>query len=193
MKNVVLKVLLGGVIAMGMTSCELFRGPDRTGEIQLSSELFGTDSYYLFGYHYEDGEFYRFKIPHDPFQGDPVPDIINEPVRTLQNGEVVVLPQFTSPNKGEKVGLALIGKFQSLEDARNFYNDYNTVANDLQYEIESEIVEPYQVWIQRTGAGNYAKLLIKDILYDQGETGNKFSIVVMEFTYQPNGSSTFPD
>jgi len=188
-----LKVMLGGLIAMGMNSCELFRGPDRSGEIQLSSELFGTDSYYLFGYHYEDGEFYRFKIPNDPFQGDPVPDIINEPVRTLQNGEVAVLPQFTSPKKGEKVGLALIGNFQSLEEARNFYDDYSTVANDLQFEIESEIVELYQVWIQRTGDGNYAKLLVRDILYDQGETGNKYSIVVLDFTYEPNGSSTFKE
>ena len=188
MKNIVLKVLLGGVIAMGMNSCELFRGPDRSGEIQLSSQLYGTDTYYLFGYHYEDGEEYRF-----PFQGDPKPDIINEGMRVLQNGEVAVLPRFTSPNKGEGVGLALIGAYQTLDEARTAYNSYDAVGNDLQYEIESGTVELYQVWIQRTGDGNYAKLLVKDILFDEGESGNKFSIVVMDFTYQPNGSSTFPD
>jgi hypothetical protein len=188
MKNVVLKVLLGGVIAMGMTSCELFRGPDRSGEIQLSSQLFGTDTYYLFGYNYEDGEDYRY-----PFQGDPVPDIINEGMRILQNGEVAVLPQFTSPKKGEKVGFALIGAYNDLEQARNFYDEYQTVGNDLQFETLSDTVELYQVWIQRTGDGNYAKLLVKDVLFGEGESGNKYSEVVMEFTYQPNGSSTFPD
>ena len=188
MKNVVLKVLLAGVIAMGMNSCELFRGPDRTGEIQLSSQLFGTDGYYLFGYHYEDGEYYRFE-----FQGDPIPDIINEGMRILRNGEVAVLPQFNSPKRGEKVGFALIGEYQTLDQARSFYDDYMTVGNDLQFETLSDTVELYQVWIQRTGDGNYAKLLVKDILFDEGESGNKFSEVVMEYTYQPNGSSTFPE
>jgi hypothetical protein len=188
MKSFVLKVLLVGVMAIGMTSCELFRGPDRTGEMQLSSQLFGTDSYYLFGYHYEDGAYYRF-----PFQGDPVPDIINEGMRILQGGELAVLPQFNSPTKGERVGFALIGEYQNLDQARSVYDDYSTVGNDLQFEALSDTVEMYQVWVQRTKDGNYAKMLVTDILYDQGESGNKYSEVVMEYTFQPNGSSTFSD
>jgi hypothetical protein len=192
MKSVVLKALLVGVVAAGMTSCELFRGPDRTGEIRLSSELFGTDSYYLFGYHYEDGEYYRFSALS--VQGDPIPDIINEGTRVLRDGEVAVLPLFRSPKTGEKVGLALINEFQTLEEARNYYDDYKTVGNDLQYEILSNtVVDLYQVWIQRTGDGNYAKLLVKDILFETSDSGSKYSVVVMDYTYQPNGSSTFPD
>lgn len=183
-----MKVLAGGMLLLGIHSCELFRGPDRTGEIQLSSQLFGTDSYYLFGYHYDDGEYYRFE-----FQGDPVPDIINEGMRILQGGEVVVLPQFNSPRRGERVGFALIGEYDNMEQARSAYKAYTSVGNDLQYETLSDTVELYQVWIQRTGEGNYAKLLVKDILYNQGESGNKFNEVVMDYTYQPNGSSTFPE
>lgn len=188
MKSVVLKVLLLGVIATGVASCELFRGPDRTGKMELSSQLFGTDTYYLFGYHYEDGEYYRF-----PYQGDPVPDIINEGMRILQGGELAVLPQFNSPTTGERIGFALIGEYQTLEEARGVYDDYGTVGNDLQFETLSDTVEMFQVWVQRTKDGNYVKMLVKDILYDQGESGNKYSEVVMEYTYQPNGSSTFKE
>jgi hypothetical protein len=67
------------------------------------------------------------------------------------------------------------------------------VGNDLQFEAQSGAVEKFQVWIQRTKDGNYAKLLVKDILFDQLESGNKFNVVIMNYTYQPNGSSTFPD
>jgi hypothetical protein len=188
MERIVLKVLWGVIIIAGLTACEAIRGPDRTGEIQLSCQLFGTDSYYLFGYDYEDGDYHRF-----PFQGDPVPDIINEGIRVLQGGEVVVLPQFNTPTKGDKIGFALIGKFGTLDEARSVYDNYATVANDLQFEILSETVELYQVWVQKTGEGNFVKLLVKDILFDQGESGNKYNEVIMDYTYQPNGSSTFPE
>lgn len=188
MKRRAMMVMAGAILAAGMSSCELFRGPDRTGEMQLSSQLFGTDSYYLFGFHYEDGEYYRF-----PFQGDPKPDIINEGMRILQGGEVAVLPQFHSPNTGQKVGFALIGEYGNLDQARSAYDEYATVGNDLQFEAVSDTVELYQVWVQRTGDGNYVKLLVKDILFGESETGNKYSEVVMEYTYQPDGSSTFPE
>jgi len=189
MKRFVIMMWLGGMLAAGLPSCELFKGPDQTGEMQLSSQLFGTDSYYLFGYHYEDGEYYRY----GPSQRDPKPDIINEGIRILQGGEVAVLPQFNTPTTGEKIGFAKIGEFENLEDARARYESYGSVGNDLQFETLSDTVELYQVWVQRTKDGNYAKMLVKDIIFDTGESGNKFSEVVMEYTYQPNGSSTFPE
>jgi hypothetical protein len=188
MRRFAVMMWLGGMLAAGLTSCELFRGPDRTGEMKLSSQLFGTDSYYLFGYHYEDGDYYRF-----PFQGDPVPDIINEGMRTLQGGELAVLPQFNSPSRGERVGFALIGEYKNLDEARSAYESYSAVGNDLQYETLSDTVELYQVWVQRTKDGNYAKILVKDVQFGEGESGSKYSEVIMDYTYQPNGSSTFPE
>ena len=191
MKRDVLRLMCGGLLVVGMTACEALRGPDRKGEIQLSSQLFGADSYYLFGFHFEDADYYRYR-----FQGDPVPDIINDGMRILQGGEVVVLPQFTVPIEGtvlDKIGFAKIGEFGNLEDARSFYESYGSVGNDLQFELNSDTVELYQVYVQKTIAGNYAKLLVTNIRFDQSESGNKFNEVVMEYTYQPNGSATFPE
>ena len=56
----------------------MLRGPDKTGEFRLSSEKYLAESYYLFGYSYEDSEFYRYR-----FEKDPLPDIINEGTRVL--------------------------------------------------------------------------------------------------------------
>lgn len=168
------------------TACKMLFGPDKTGEIRLSSEKFGEEVYHLFGYSYEDSEFYRF-----PYEKDPLPDIINEGTRVLQGETTIELPSFNTP--GNTNGFALVGEFFSLDDARDFYNDYNRVEDGLQFAIETGIVEAYQVWIQMTSAGNYVKLLLKEVESLEGEAGDKYSEVLLDYTYQPNGSRDFPD
>lgn len=174
------------VIVLFSAGCEVFRGPDRTGEFQLSSQLFGSDSYYLFGYKYEDSDFYRY-----PFRSEPVPDIINEAFRVIQGVEVGLLPGFNTPSQVN--GFALLGEFSSLEEADEFYRTYLTVQDDLQYETVSDTVELYQVWIQKTAENNYVKMLIRDIATMTGETGAMYNEVTIEYTYQPDGSRTFSD
>lgn len=185
MRSRVLSIVLVLLASLATGGCEAFKGPDKTGEFHLSSETFG-ETYYLFGYSYEDSEFYRFQ-----YQGDPLPDIINEGFRILVDGEVTSLPGFNTP--GQMNGFALVGTFGTLDDARSFYEGYKKVEDGLQFETVSEIVELYQVWVQQTEAGNYVKLLIKDIQNTVGETGNKFNEVTLDYTYQPDGSSTFQE
>ena len=181
MRRTVLKygVVLGMILLAG--ACKALTGPDRSGEIHLSSETFG-DTYYLFGYAYEDSDYYRFK-----FQGEPLPDIINEGFRVLVGGSV---PGFHTP--GQMNGFARVGEYENLEDARTFYKGYTEVEDGLQFVIVSDTVELYQVWVQKTAAGNYVKLLIKEIKNFGGETGILFNEITMDYTYQPNGSTTFP-
>jgi hypothetical protein len=176
------------LLALILTSagCKMLFGPDKTGEFRLSSEKSGTEVYYLFGYSYEDSEFYRF-----PYEKDPYPDIINEGHRVLDGDETIELPGFNTP--GQVNGFALVGEFENLDDARDFYNGYSTVEEGLQYSVVSDIVEAYQVWVQQTSAGNYVKLLVKEVASLEGEAGNKYSEVLLDYTYQPNGSRDFPD
>lgn len=167
------------------TSCDKWFGPDREGEIRLSSETFG-DTYYLFGYSYEKGDFYRF-----PFQGERVPDIINEGYRELVGGEVVSLPGFNTPDRVN--GFARVGDFDNLEDARTFFKEYDKAEEDLQFVIVSEVVELYQIWVQKTADGNYVKLLVKNVEYLENENGVPYNEAVLEYVYQPDGSRNFPD
>jgi hypothetical protein len=174
-----------GVILLAGTACERLFGPDKEGDFRLSSETFG-DSYYLFGFSYEDGDFYRY-----PFQGEPVPDIINEGYRELVGGEVVVLPGLNTP--GRVNGFALVGEFDNLDDARSFFKDYDQVEEGLQFVIVSEIVELYQVWVQKTADGKYVKLLVRDSNKLENENGVPYNEVELEYVYQSDGSRNFPD
>ena len=167
------------------TACEKWFGPDKKGEITLSSETFG-DSYYLFGYSYDKGDFYKY-----PFQGEVEPDIINEGERQLVGGEVVVLPSLNTP--GRVNGFALVGEFSNLEDARTFFDDYKKVDGDLAFVIVTQVVELYQVWVQKTGDGKYVKLLVKDVENLENENGVPYNKVVLKFVYQSDGSASFPD
>ncbi len=152
----------------------------------MSSQLFGTDSYYLFGYKYEDSDFYRY-----PFRSEPVPDIINEAFRVILGSEVGLLPGFNTP--AQVHGFALLGEFETLDEADEFYRSYLTVQDDLQFETVSDTVELFQVWLQKTSEENYVKMLVRDIETMRGESGNIFNEVTIEYTYQPDGSRTFSD
>lgn len=178
-------LLLAALAALLAGGCEAWTGPHKTGDFVLSSQTFG-DNYYLFGYSYEDGKFYRFQ-----YKGEPVPDIINEGYRVLVDGGVSVVPGFNTP--GQVNGFALAGKFESLENARNFFDEYQTVRDGLQFETVSDTVELYQVWIQKTAAGNYVKLLVTDIQNYESESGNLYNEVSLTYSYQPDGSNTFPE
>jgi len=179
------RYVLLAVLIFFSTGCKMLFGPDKTGEFRLSSEKSGTETYYVYGYSYEDGDFYRF-----PYEKDPLPDIINEGFRVLEGGETIELPGFNTP--GRSNGFALVGEFTNLDDAQDFYDDYKRVEDDLGFSVQSDIVEEFQVWVQQTSAGNYVKLLVKEAESLEGEQGNKYSEVHLDYTYQPNGSRDFP-
>ena len=167
--------------------CKMLFGPDKTGEFRLSSEkTLSGDTFHQFGYAYEDSEFYRF-----PYEKDPLPDIINEGFRVLEGDETIELPGFNTP--GRTNGFALVGEFTNLDDAKDFFNGYHKVEEGLQFSVESDIVKEFQVWVQKTSVGNYVKLLVKEAESLEGEAGNKYSELLLTYTYQPDGSTEFPD
>jgi len=169
--------------------CDDLGGPDRTGEINLSSQLFGSESYYIFGYSFEDSEMYKYS--YTGYTGDPVPDIINEGFLVIEGSQQISLPGF---NTAELVnGFALVGEFGSLDDARSFYEGYNQVEEGLQFETVSDTVDLNQVWVQQTSAGNYVKMLVKSIHNFEVESGKPYNEVTLEYTYQPDGSTSFQD
>jgi len=179
-----IRILMVAILVFGSSACDKHKGVDKTGEIRLSSQTFG-ENYYILGYSFNAGEFYRF-----PYQGEPVPDIINEGFRVLEGGKVGTLPGFNTP--GQMNGFALVGTFTSFDSGRSYYESYTEVEAGLQFETVSDTVELHQVWVQQTADGNYAKLFIKEIQYYEGESGNMYNEVTLDFTYQPDGSTTFP-
>jgi len=180
------RIFVLAMLVFVSAGCKLFLGPDRKGEFRLSSEgILGETTYYWIGYSYEDSEYYRF-----PYEKDPLPDLINLGFRVIGGSGQSTLPGFNTP--GSTNGFALVGEFQDLQEAEGFFNSYNEAANDLQFEVDSDTVELFQVWVQKTSLGNYAKLLVRDIESFDGEGDSKYNEVVCEYRYQPNGSREFP-
>jgi hypothetical protein len=173
-----------GILAIFMVGCETESGPDLKGEILLSSQTFGSDGFYILGYSYEGGEFYRF-----PFAGETVPDIINEGFRDVSGG--VPIPGFNTP--GRINGFALAEGFLTAEEALEYYNNYTEVEDGLSFQVVSDTVKLHQIWIQKTAEGNYVKLLVTDIRRFGGDGGSMNNEVTLKFTYQPDGSAQFGD
>jgi hypothetical protein len=181
-----IRSMAAATLLLFLVGCEGLVGPDLSGKIKLSSQLFGSESYYLFGYSYEDGEFYKY-----PYTGERVPDIINEGFLVIEGSKQTSLPGFNTP--GMVNGFALVGEFESLGDARGFYEGYDQVEEGLQFETVSDTVELYQVWVHQTSAGNYVKMVVTSILDFEVESGRPYNEVTLEYVYSPEGSTDFPD
>jgi len=177
-----------GIIAatclLCLVGCEKESGPDLSGKITLSSQLHGTGPYYLYGFSFEEGEMYRF-----PHHSDPKPDIIIEVYPAGVGDEQTILPGFNTP--GQVNGFAMVGEFSTWDEAYEFYNNYDKVEDGLYYETASDVVELYQVWVQQTSAGNYVKMVVRDILQLESEIGDPYNEVSLEYTYAPDGSTEF--
>lgn len=176
--------VLGVLILFFVSACEDTTGPDKQGEITLSSQLFGTESYYLFGYNFEESDMFKY-----PIKDEAIPDIINEGFPVMGDAKESSLPGFNAPAGGN--GFALVGQFSSPDEAEIFYRDYKQVEEGLQFEIISDTVRLNQVWIQQTVAGNYAKMLVREIYLGEGSTGSPYSEVRLEFKYSNDGSAAF--
>ena len=176
--------IIAVVFPLLMGGCEKQTVPSPGGNITLSSQLLGTESYYLYGFSFEKGEMYRY-----PHQGDPLPDIINEAYLVIDGAEQISLPGFNTP--GQINGFALVGEFQTLDDANAFFRDYSMVQEGLVFETLSDTVELYQVWVQQTAAGKFVKMVIRDIAQFESENGDPYNEVTLEYSYASDGSTEF--
>ncbi len=177
-----------GLIAVAfllvLVGCKKETKPNLGGQITLSSQLHGTESYYLNGFFFEKAEMVRY-----PQQGETLPDIINEGFPVINGSEELSEPGFNTP--GRVNGFALVGEFSNLTEANTYFSDYTEVEAGLEYETVSDTVKLYQVWVQQTSAGNFVKMVIRDIQYLEAESGEAYNEVSLEYTYSPEGSTEF--
>lgn len=168
-----------------IVGCEKDAEPDLSGIITLSSQLHPSEeSFYLYGFSFEEGEKYRY-----PHQDDPLPDIILEVFPVGEGDEQTILPGFNTP--GLVNGFALVGEFSTWDEAYEFYKNYDKVEDGLHYETASDVVELYQVWVQLTAEGDYVRMVVKDIQLFESETGDPYNEVSLEYAYAPDGSMEF--
>ncbi|MFZ5941446.1 MAG: hypothetical protein ACOYXB_12815 [Bacteroidota bacterium] len=155
-------------------------GPDQThsGEIILSSELFGTLTWYVQGYRFETEEYVNYPGTSD------VPDLLLENLRR-PNGDIVATG-FSSP--GNLHAFLLKGTYASPSEAGSAYDALLAADTLSSYSDISDTLRVNQLWLFRSSEGRYAKILVEDITPAIGLSGTPHYEVLIRYRYQPDDS-----
>ena len=178
MRNTYALLLLALLLLAG---CKKEKPPGNSGEITLTSELYGSGPYYVMGYNFALGKTVSTLDA-------PGPDIVVLPESSPDN-TVVKSAYLSSDNL--KDSFVHNKSFNDLTSAEAFFNNYLEVDDAAGYTGIAADIRPYQVWTYRTNQNKFVKLLIlkvkKEIRKD-----TPYAETTLRFVYQPDGSRTFP-
>jgi len=178
MKNIFLIVLL---TLLATAACNKEKNPGNSGEITLTSELYGSGPYYAYGFNFSLGKMVKTS-------DHPGPDITVLPKSSPDNS-VVESAYLSSDNL--KNSFSFTASFSSLSEAEDFFNHYTEVNDSSGYQGIAEDIRPYQIWTYRTSDEKYAKLLIKTVKKEIRDDF-PYAETTLQYVYQPDGSRTFP-
>lgn len=150
------------------------------GEITLSSESYGTTSYYRMGFSLEEEQFYQFPVKTTK----EIPDIflVDLPKPPLND-----LISFLSTETGSSGRIFKNADFENLTEADNYFNNYILVAEGI-FENQSDTIENFQVYTLKTARNNYAKLLIREVRQLGGISSSDYMEVDIKYFIQRDGS-----
>jgi hypothetical protein len=178
-------LFLSLLLAVFMTSSCKKDNPDpsSTGEITLSSKTYGTQTYYLEGYSFENQEFYPRTT-----SGTEIDIYLNELLNT--KGELNGV-QFTTSTIAESTpGYYLNAGFESLTEAEEYYNNYvEAFPYGPEYVTLTDTLKAFQVYTFKTWKLNYVKFFIKDIrVFKKGELADYYMEVDIKYFIQRDGT-----
>ena len=163
------------------SSCE--RNDERlTGQISLSS-AFDFETASVYGYNFDLAKKVRY-----PSADKVLPDLLLFDYRKVDG---TILPGFASPSN--EYGFARHGEsFSSLTAAREYFNGLHQPDSNALYVAESDTVRLYDIWVLKTAAENYVKLLVLDVDVVE-DPQSKHLEVRVDFVYQPDGTNQFKE
>ena len=148
-----------------------------SGTATIDNTLFGTGPYYANGFSFS-------KAKKISTISNPGPDIViyvntDNPVSRLTFQANNLNPSFYK-----------IGDYPDAASAISAFNNLKSVGTYQWVEI-ADPINSNQVWIYRSGGGQYAKIRIISTV---NETRNNlpFGECTFQWVYQPDGSLTFP-
>jgi len=150
--------------------------------ITVSSEIFGTGNYYVYGYSFELAEKVKTSNSYDI-----IPDIIPT-LELLPSGEVLGAI-FTTHNSNSN-GFYLNGEFKSLSEANKFYDDYIEAEIGTIQKTTDRLV-PFQIYTFITYKGNYVKFMIQDVRIVTNDQLTDYVEVDIKYDINKYGSPKF--
>jgi hypothetical protein len=150
------------------------------GTVTIDSRLYGTGPYYAFGFTF-------LTASRTPTNRTPMPDILVL-AETNVNGDVTgvflsttaFLPSFK-----------LHGEYPDAASAITAFNNLTEVSAAGNWIDLALPVEANEVWLFRTRDEKYAKLRIIEVKGELRE-GIPYAECTFEWTFQPDGSTSFP-
>ncbi|MFW5644376.1 MAG: hypothetical protein ACOCZL_00550 [Bacteroidota bacterium] len=158
--------------------------PKTWGEVTLSSEILGTNMYYVNAYSFEEDKY----VP-SMNSGSDIPDVIPQNI-IRPNQDIIGMA--LSPGPENRHGFFKNYESSNLSEAQDFYSDYLEV-NIGDFETLSDTLKAGQVYTFRTHKDNYVKFIVKEIrtfpgLYPQG-----YVEADIRYNIQRDGSEIFEE
>lgn len=152
--------------------------------VTLSTEFFGTNVYYVYGYSFEQGKEVTVSIPASTQEADIVPSRIQQPDGSVIGAQFSVMGN-------NPYGFVLKGSFTTLDEATAYYNSLTTVE-DTAWINPTPMLAPFQVYVLKTYKENYVKFLVNSVnIVDTGTPTDNYVEVEIKYQIQRDGSNVF--
>jgi hypothetical protein len=172
------------ILLLAVTSCKKDNpsSPVNEDQITISTQFYGTNVYYVYGYSFELGK------QVSSMDTRQVADVI--PTRVQKPDGTVLGAQLTAGGNNP-YGFSKVGEFSTLAEASGFYDAYNSVEVSS-WQSLSDTLAPFQVYAFKTYNENYVKLMITsvDIVGASNPTEN-FVEIGLKYMIQRDGTSMF--
>lgn len=166
------------VSAIAFYGCKKDDSTKDSGIATIDNTIYGQNVYYAIGFSFDEGKTL-------PTHQEPQPDITVHAI-TDNNGDVtgayldtpILLPPFS-----------IAGEFDNSQDASDFFESLLVIGSP-EWLPSANPVKENQVWIFKTGKGNYAKFRVISLLLEKrGDT--PYAQIKFEWQLQPDGSTIF--
>ncbi|MFW5820703.1 MAG: hypothetical protein ACOCWA_05395 [Bacteroidota bacterium] len=166
-----------------LSACEEKKEEPRSkASVSLSSEILGTNIYYVNGFSFEEDEY----ISSLNTTGS-IPDIIPQNI-LKPDQEVVGLALSAGP--GNNYGFYKNFESENFSEAEEFYENY-LEAEAVNFSSLSDTIRVGQVYTFRTYKDNYVKFLVEDVRKYPGLYPEGYVEADIRFNIQRNGSDVF--
>jgi len=174
-------LLMAGLLVLA--SCRKDGGEIPTSGIAtMDSRLYFNDktqNYFLYGFDFEKGKTVKYEF----MVSGAGTDLVLSPLAGIDGG------YFTSPGNDEAFYMA--ESFDNPQAAQDYYTGLTLFAAPAFTEWANPLLAN-QVWIIRTLEDRYAKIWIQSV-ETRNDTEGDYVQVTFAWTFQPDGSTTFPE
>jgi hypothetical protein len=171
-------ILIAAITILVLQACTK-KEPTRTSGVDtIDNNTYFSTTYYNYGFSFSGAKLVSTNL-------NPGPDI-----SLLVFSDVGGSPRLILQTNNLKPSFYKVGDFADEASAKAAFDGLNTV-NVSQWIDLADPIAANQVWIYRSGSGNYTKFRIVSTINEIRQS-IPYGECTFQWVYQPDGSTTFP-